>query len=1491
MGLLRYMSEFQILVCTLCQYALDPAHITTHLRGKEHRLSTDECLQLMAEFEGQPLIQPKPDQLILPDSSCKPLEDLPIFRDGLACQECSSYICRSQKWMEDHYRKTHGWKKSKKYGANNQPWRETWCKRFFKSKGLRYFAVASTNQSCSQPATKLGALLKQVEHQLDEKQKIIQEKKQIIMESNNPTEVSSWLERTQWIRHLEGQERAKIAVTADLPTTEEPILQEISSSIEQLIQIARQTILQKKVSSFTLHRINSFQPNIDKERPLNVKLGERTLENYIRVWKRLLCYVLRTADTEPLYKLTVKQHCCMDELVQVAEVAKVLTADRVTDEVMELHAMELQEKCLQFCIALLDHRLDHDEYESAIISYLAIAGLQQVHGQDRNQYKFIDAINYTPILSGFIKIAQMLVVQWCFEAEEKQEVNSCRQLLDELHSQFMTTGTATPIDWALRLRLYGRGIRDKTTAEGKIDWVDDTVIYGEIELSMPVFREFIHKLCEEARMLLLNELLFLKGQEGELPVFNWSELRDNPAKDEPDWYFIRDTRNQLVDGRKWLVHRVLQVPGLRQQFLHDQGRAVWKTGRVNDYLDSVSLFLEKLLVLMHMTGGQPARALELLSLRYCNTLQGGHRNIFIENGLMTFVTLYHKGYSITGSEKIIHRYLPQEVGELLLYYIWLVLPFRQQLQQLAFGNEEIPSAFLWSADQRKWTPDRVKKVIKRESDRLIGVPLNISSYRHIAIAIANRYMKKATFEPDDQNRDEKDEHDEVIDEQSGHSSATAGTIYARWIQEAPGHVQQKRQKFRQTSHEWHMILEFSMALARCKRRAEDEQGPEDDNRFRRIQRWRRLRQTNMQEALRKLMGQETQFRSKQEQAIRAIIDYKSPIIAVMRTGGGKSLLFMLPASVGDAGTTVVVTPLLALKQDMQRRCRQLGINCVEWKGGQRPLQDASIILVTPESAISKAFMNYMRHLQGMDRLDRIVIDECHVLLNTRLSFRKQLQKLQKLIQFTVQMVLLTATLPPSKEGELREMMCLEAPLMIRDLTSRPNIAYNIRICSGTKDERDQMVVELVRQRMEQYTNGEGIIVYGGSVDHCKSLAEKLGCQAYYAAREDKNEVLQDWIDGRTQEIVATNALGLGIDKPNVRLVLHAEPPRDLLDYGQESGRAGRDGLRSEAIIMTGPLPRQQRTTFGSTDERLLHEYMVSRQCRRQKLDQYLDGNLETVKCLAEQEACDNCQQKRKFDALAAEADVAVVAAAALASAAAAAAADAGRAASEGAAAEGEGAAAEGEGAAAEGAVTEGAAAEGAAAEGLVSEEAADWNDEVEYERQRAELRQQQQAYRQTRMDRAQRLQEFEQKLKRLRGRCSYCYYYGLDDEHGFSECGVGQEQYRAFQQAKDRIKYVRYAACFKCGCPQFVCKEYQRARGQGRFCEYPDVVLAGAVVALVDGEAGGGNERICEMAGRSFDVGEQALGWLGEMTGIERQQASNAALVFLEVFSPSGGRR
>jgi len=91
----------------------------------------------------------------------------------------------------------------------------------------------------------------------------------------------------------------------------------------------------------------------------------------------------------------------------------------------------------------------------------------------------------------------------------------------------------------------------------------------------------------------------------------------------------------------------------------------------------------------------------------------------------------------------------------------------------------------------------------------------------------------------------------------------------------------------------------------------------------------------------------------------------------------------------EYGTTVVVTPLIALKQDMQRRCKELGIECMLWLT-RKKIHNAKILLVTPESAISTGFMQHMRKLQGMDRLDRIVINECHVLLNTRQDFRRKL---------------------------------------------------------------------------------------------------------------------------------------------------------------------------------------------------------------------------------------------------------------------------------------------------------------------------------------------------------------------------------------------------------------------------------------------------------------------------------------------------------------------
>lgn len=131
-----------------------------------------------------------------------------------------------------------------------------------------------------------------------------------------------------------------------------------------------------------------------------------------------------------------------------------------------------------------------------------------------------------------------------------------------------------------------------------------------------------------------------------------------------------------------MFQRVGQDAAIRDRFMKRGTRLGINTQEVERYIDRVVAFQEKLIVLTHMAGGQPARGPEIMSIRHSNTVKGGHRNIFIEDGIVVFVTRYHKGYSVSGDVKIIHQYLPREVGELLVYYMWLVLPFQQRLEAI-----------------------------------------------------------------------------------------------------------------------------------------------------------------------------------------------------------------------------------------------------------------------------------------------------------------------------------------------------------------------------------------------------------------------------------------------------------------------------------------------------------------------------------------------------------------------------------------------------------------------------------------------------------------------------------------------------------------------------------------------------------------------------------------------------------------------------------------
>jgi hypothetical protein len=243
----------------------------------------------------------------------------------------------------------------------------------------------------------------------------------------------------------------------------------------------------------------------------------------------------------------------------------------------------------------------------------------------------------------------------------------------------------------------------------------------------------------------------------------------------------------------------------------------WNGKAVQAYFAQVDQFLETLLLLFHVTLGQPARGSELLSLQHCNTAQGHHRGTFIEDGIVGTVTSYHKGYNITGSTKIIHRYLPKEVSELFVYYLWLVLPFWEKLDVLVNKRKDPPSTFLWPKGSGSWDTNRLSKVIAREAAFHLDTKLNILSYRHLAIAISRQHLPCGGFKRD-YGVDKK-----LADEQASHGSWIAGTVYARGLQEAPGHVKMRSMEYRSVSRAWHSFLGFRVYLGARKRPLAEDQ--------------------------------------------------------------------------------------------------------------------------------------------------------------------------------------------------------------------------------------------------------------------------------------------------------------------------------------------------------------------------------------------------------------------------------------------------------------------------------------------------------------------------------------------------------------------------------------------------------------------------------------------------------------------------------------------
>ena len=316
------------------------------------------------------------------------------------------------------------------------------------------------------------------------------------------------------------------------------------------------------------------------------------------------------------------------------------------------------------------------------------------------------------------------------------------------------------------------------------------------------------------------------------------------------------------------------------------------------------------------------------------------------------------------------------------------------------------------------------------------------------------------------------------------------------------------------------------------------------------------------------------FRESQYEIISSVLSGRDTL-ALMPTGGGKSITYQLPTLMSD-GLCVVITPLIALMKDQVDKLQRQGISAVAIHSGlsRRKIDialdncvygDVKFLYIAPERLNSDIFRLRARRMN----ISLIAVDEAHCISQWGYDFRPSYLHIKTLREFQPEapVLALTASATEQVTDDIMENLCFAEKNIIRSSFARPNLSYVVR---KVEDKEEQLL------RVISGVAGSGIVYVRKretAETLCQFLQEQGVSASFYHAglpNEERSIRQDEWVSGRVRVMVATNAFGMGIDKADVRFVVHYTMSDSMESYYQEAGRAGRDGKRSYAMLMVAP---------------------------------------------------------------------------------------------------------------------------------------------------------------------------------------------------------------------------------------------------------------------------------------------------------------------------------